>query len=215
MMLRRHLNRLAGNNLRDLPSLHQYVEYFRERDEEVRANIRESESWDAPCSSQPPISARCTARWCRGVVTEGYHHLCRGHNGIRLEMREAYHLNDRWAPIHANASTVNFREIQLRQLYVEQYNIVPNPQHERWILELALSISWQDVRDRGELQYDSLVHRTLERRFYMSSSSNFDRCALEMARACGCQRCQFRFPLEVFGKYFIFTFFTTSISFVS
>lgn len=197
MFLRRKLNSLAGNNPRDLPSLSLYIQYFYDRD--VENTVRE------PCTiGDVPL---CRMRNCQRGRTGAVYGLCRGHDDVRQEHLEAYHLSDWYFPTHANSSLVAFRELQLRQLYLQKYlTIEPDRGHELWVLRMANGIEWNDVRIRGELQCDRLVHSILKRNFYYAPEGSFGRCALKMARACGCKRCRERFPTEELRKYFSICF---------
>lgn len=193
------LSRVSGRNPRSLPDLSAYYRYIKYRDEQVRRTMRDVDRWNAHGSQ----AERCTSRWCDRGVTDIEYNLCDGHTHLRLELKEGYHLYNQSLIVHANPSTILFREVQLRQLYLERYGLRPNQKHDSWILSLVSDISWKDVRARGELINEKLVHRALNRPFYRTASEHFVRYSVKLARVCGCGACVANFPKETFFcKYF-------------
>lgn len=193
------LCRLAGKHKRCLPDISEYTRYIQFRDEEIRQNIRAEDVWNA--AGPAAVGAvRCTSMWCVAVVADRDYNLCAAHSALRLELKTNYHLYNQEMTIHANPSVILFREIQLRQLYLERYGLRPNKKHDDWLLSLLSDISWGDLRARGELQNDILVHRALNRPYYRTPAEHFERFQRKLARMCGCSVCEENFPEETLCK---------------
>lgn len=197
------LCRLTGKHYRGLPDIQAYTNHIRYRDEEIRQNLREKDRFVIVSRSSLAVVYKCESKGdCGAVVCDESYSLCGPHNELRQELKYAYQLINPNPPIQALTSLVCFREIQLRQIYLERYNLRPNWKHEDWILYLLDNISWQEVSKMGELQRDAYVHRALNRSHYRGPSQSFQYHRINMCRACACPRCVFKSPYEEFGKYF-------------
>lgn len=196
------LCRLTGRPVFGLPDIQAYTNYINYRDEEIRQKIREEDKFSVLRLSSLSVVHKCQSNNdCEAIVYDESYNLCRPHNELRQELKVAYHLTNQVPPIQAWKSLVFFREVQLRQIYLERYSLRPNTEHDDWILTLVSEISWKEMRMSGELQRDAYVHRALNRPYSRTPSDNFKRFRLKLCHQCGCRKCERRFPDEFAGKY--------------